>query len=375
MKSNLSIITEGTRQIYSKNRVSIPSRFFLAPINTGLAFDGFIGERFVEFYNKRSGHGLGVTYIGNVSIGREWKTNRNTPVLSSDNIDDWKKLASVIVKNGSVPGIQLACRTSIQKPMREWKREDSEIYVSHARAEFSAIPTETIDNIFQSFLDTAHQSIEAGFKIIQIHAAHGYFFSQLLDSRINCRKDAYGTEPLAAIHSLISSIISIDKQVLIDIRLSLTEGFNNRNLEYDCKATLIGYLIDTGVDMISLSNGTYDLDKTYIYPPKSWGHGPYIECASSFAIKYPRLIWNVAGNIWDIRNLPQNAPENLTYSLGRSLIADPEIIQKSLSGDFKAIRQCIRKGDCHYYSKGTQHICCPLEPSLGGEFSECLYNL
>ena len=105
-----------------KKNNSIPSRFHLAPINTGLAPNGIPNEKFVEFYEKRSGKNIGITYIGNVSIGKTWRTNSNTPWLSPESSEILKKLSSTIENNGSLPGIQLSCRQSKEKPFREWCR-------------------------------------------------------------------------------------------------------------------------------------------------------------------------------------------------------------------------------------------------------------
>ncbi len=99
----------------------IPSRFFLAPINTGFAQNGYPTKSFVEFYKKRSGHKIGITYIGNVSIGEEWISNPNTPYLAAETQDVWKELSNCIKCNGSIPGIQLACRASKKKRLKDGK--------------------------------------------------------------------------------------------------------------------------------------------------------------------------------------------------------------------------------------------------------------
>jgi 2,4-dienoyl-CoA reductase-like NADH-dependent reductase (Old Yellow Enzyme family) len=365
MSFELSIESQGFRRNFIKREVSIPSQFFFAPINTGFAFNGEISQRFTDFYSHRSGHGLGITYVGNVSVARGWITNNNTPILSVNNIQDWKKIASIIKRNGSVPAIQLACRASKHESMREWKQRNPSELVNLLRNEFSALPKEKIDVIFKDFLSSAGLAVEAGFEIIQLHAAHGYFLSQLLDPRINCRKDCYGSDPLGTILSLISEIRSMSKFSLIDIRLSITEGFDEEDFEYARKIDLIEQIV-TDLDIVSLSNGTYDLDKNLVYPSKCLGHGPFIKMAIPLSLKYPSIIWNVAGNIWDIRKIPTGTPQNLAFCIGRAIIADPEIIEKSLTGNYDTIRWCRRCGDCHYYSKGMDHIYCPLEITLSG---------
>ena len=373
----LKVLSEPTkfRNRYVKKEITIPSRYFLAPINTGFAPNGQPNRRFINFFELRSGRNLGITYVGNVSVGKEWVTNFNTPRLSSDSVHVWEELASIISRNGSIPGIQLACRASNEKPLKGWRRKNAKSFMKQVRCQLVEISKDKINRILESFVSSARLAIKTGFKVIQIHAAHGYFLSQLLDSRLNVRGDRFGTNPVSAIQSIVSAIRSIDRNVLIDLRLSLVEGFEDRDLEYTRKVETIGELVKTDLDMISLSNGTYDFNKHLIYPLKTWGHGPYLNMAIPLSQRYPNLIWNIAGNIWDIKKLPPNIPDNLTFSIGRALIADPELIKKSFSGKYETIRWCTRRGDCHYYSKGKKHIYCPLEPSLnnGSEASsECL---
>jgi 2,4-dienoyl-CoA reductase-like NADH-dependent reductase (Old Yellow Enzyme family) len=358
-------------QQFVMREITIPSQFFLAPINTGYATGGNPNSDFIYFYTQRSGHKLGITYVGNVAVGKEWATNSNTPWFSSDSLNDWKKLAITISENGSVPGIQLACRVSKNKPMKGWRRKNVKVHLERVKSQLDELSKNKISDILQEFIDSAGLAIKAGFRVIQIHAAHGYFLSELLDSRLNVRNDRFGADPVSAIHSIVSAIRRIDKTILIDMRLSLVEGLEDRRIEYARKLGLINSLVKTGLDMISLSNGIYDVNKYLIYPPKTWGHAPYINMAVPLALKYPNLLWNIAGNICDIRKLPPESPDNLTFSIARALIADPELIEKSLSGAFNTIRWCTRKGDCHYYSRGKKHIYCPLEPSLnrgGPEF-------
>lgn len=364
---------------YCIGDITIPSRFFLSPINTGFADDGNINSRFIDFYAQRSGHGIGITYVGNVAVGKELTPNSNTPLISYDSLGDWRKLTSIISENGSIPGIQLACRTSKTMPLKGWRIKNIKAYLENVRTELKNLSKDNIHSVLNNFINSAELSIKAGFKVIQIHAAHGYFLAQLLDHRVNVRDDKFGVDPLSSIESLTSAIRLIDDNVIIDIRLSLVEGFEDKDVEYERKVKIIDGIVRTGIDMISLSCGTYDVNKSLIYPPKSHGHGTFIYMAVPLALKYPNILWNIAGNIFDLRKLPPTAPNNLTYGIARSLIADPKLIDKSLSGSFETIRCCIRKGDCHYYSRGINQIYCPLTPSLNGNVpelaSKCLPNV
>ena len=84
--------------------ISICSPFFLAPINTGFGIDAVPDARLIRFHAERSGRDIGISYVGNVAIGAEYISNKQTLVLGSIT-NPWRELASVIRKNGSVAGI------------------------------------------------------------------------------------------------------------------------------------------------------------------------------------------------------------------------------------------------------------------------------
>ena len=345
-----------------KKNIEIPSRFFLAPINTGFAPNGKPNEKFLNFYRERSGKGFGITYIGNVSIGEDYRTNSNTPWLNPYQSEIWKKLSSTIQNNGSLPGIQLACRYSKKKPLKKWTHNNAKEFLDETKKEFLRIPKDVIDQIKERFINAALRAIELGYKVIQIHAAHGYFLAQLLDDRINARSDIYGVHPISFITDLIESINN--RNIILDIRLSLYDGLESREVELSRKSKLIEQIIKTGIDMISISNGIYDFNKQFIYPPIEWGHGPFIQDVVPLATKFKNIIFNIAGNIWDPRRIPQNVPNNLSFSIARALIADPSIIKKIMSGNSTEIKWCVRKGSCYYYTRGYTEIYCPFDSNL-----------
>jgi 2,4-dienoyl-CoA reductase-like NADH-dependent reductase (Old Yellow Enzyme family) len=49
-----------------------------------------------------------------------------------------------------------------------------------------------IDGIVASFEAAAGRALEAGFKVVEIHAAHGYLLHEFLSPFANFRSDAYG---------------------------------------------------------------------------------------------------------------------------------------------------------------------------------------
>ncbi|NRG35186.1 hypothetical protein [Niallia circulans] len=188
-------IEEPKKISYDFVGINLPTRFFFAPINTGLSENGVLSEEFFTFYRERSHSSIGINYIGNVAIDPKYVTNPNTAYFT-DQTNQWERLTKSIRKGGSVPGIQIACRNSILVPIRKMINNNIESYLNTVRNDLVDIPKEEIQDIIQKFIDTGIKASDLGFDVIQIHAAHGYFLSQLISKSINMRVDEYNASDL-----------------------------------------------------------------------------------------------------------------------------------------------------------------------------------
>lgn len=338
----------------------IPTRFFFAPINTGLSDNGVLRDEFFEFYLERSHSSIGINYIGNVAIDPKYVTNQNTAFFTEET-SQWEYLTSSIRKQGSVPGIQIACRNSTLTPIRKMLNNNIETYLYTVRNDLLNITIEEIDDIINKFIETSIKASNLGFDVIQIHAAHGYFLSQLISKTLNTRIDEYNSSDLLFLRKIINGIRDKKPNLIIDLRISFLEGINNDLQDKKDKDDLLIKLVDLDIDIISFSNGIYDINKHLIYPLKQWGHACFIKNIIEYCYKYPNILWNYAGNIWDIDDLDlKTLPNNLSFSLGRSLIADPLFVEKGLTKKTHLINRCEYKNKCHYYSLNLSHIGCPI---------------
>ena len=341
---------------------AVPSPYFLAPINTGFATNGAVNQRVLRFYSQRSGRGIGVCYVGNVAVADRYRTNAGTLSMSCKD-GNLYRLAHVIAGNGSVPGLQLACDVSAIPAVREWVNPDVPTYVKRAQDELGAVPRQELESIAHAFVEGARTSVEAGFGAVQIHAAHGYLLSGLMSRTLNKRADNFGGDRLLLLKTIVTEMRRLFPRLIIDVRISMLEGLDAREAEVEDKSRLIRELVSLPLDIISISNGMYNVDKRYIYPPREFGHHPFLDMVLPFARDFPRVTWNVVGNIWDLRLLPPEIPRNVTVSIGRALIADPMLIERSRASQFADIRFCTACCGCHYYMGGRSTLSC----SVNGE--------
>ncbi len=358
--------TSSTRYLYKKNKVQLNSKYFFAPINAGLADSkGNPTPELVSFHSKRSGRGIGVNYIGNVSITKDYVTNDTTLYVSED-MSGWKSMTAMIEEAGSLPGVQVACYKSKYTLIRKWKNKDDDQYIKFAIEETDALTLPQINTLINQFVDSSVALIKLGFKVIQIHAGHGYFLSTFTSALFNKRTDEYGKDRSLILKRIFEGIR--EKAGTDDYILDLRISFYERSLEEntDIKISLLDGLVKHGaLDMISQTNGLYNLSKKLMYPHRTFGQGFMTPPILNLAAQYPSVLWNSCGNIWDIEEIEKNKlPDNLTFSIGRSLLADEDFVLKSITNQKDQIRRCTFCNKCHYYSMGLPHIACGVNENL-----------
>lgn len=177
-----------------------------------------------------------------------------------------------IDQQGAIAGIQLAHAGRKASTYRPWSGQ-GRVAQSHggwepvapsaeAFADDYPMPAElTIDGIQalqQTFTTAADRSFRAGFRVIEIHAAHGYLFHEFLSPLSNHRTDAYGgsfenrtrflRDTIAAVRSVLP------ERCPLFVRISATDWVEG-GWTGDDSIRLARLLADRGVDLIDTSSG------------------------------------------------------------------------------------------------------------------------
>ncbi len=353
MASNSSLNIKG---------IEVKSKFFFAPINTGLASNGNPTEELLRFHSLRSNEYTGISYVGNVAIDIETVTNGNTLFINSS-MKNYSELASVIKKGGSIPGVQIACFKSKFGAQRNWKNSNAADYIEFVRNEVRSLTQTQIRQVIESFQNGIKKLVESGFGAIQIHGAHGYFLNNFLSETFNCRTDEFGKDRTLIIKEILDGIDPVVKSTIIDLRISLFEESFQDKLTSKQLSFLETICNISGVDIISVSNGIYNLDKKLIYPVKSKGVSFMMEIlAEAFKI-FTKKIWNVSGNVGNIPELIKQ-DNSITFSIGRSIIADHDFLRKHFECKAQEIVECCYKNECHYFTLKKDSIECGVNKNL-----------
>jgi 2,4-dienoyl-CoA reductase-like NADH-dependent reductase (Old Yellow Enzyme family) len=348
---------------------TIPSRILLAPINTGFARSYRPQLPLLRFHRERSGPTIGICTVGNVAITPHSAAGPATVVLSDvSGVPRLAAVARAIRERGSVPGIQLASSPIGLAPATRWRTPDVDGELARLRKLITSLDRLYLREILGQFIVSARHAQEAGFEFIQIHAAHGYLLSLLLMSAVNGRDDEFSCDG-KWLDGFIMNLRNVCRDALLSVRISIQSGINPSGNDED--NAVAHRLATNGVDLIDLSSGLYTIDRHLIYPSIHSNGLPLYPAARRLSAGLPAMV-AFAGNILDLRDTPDDLPDNVFLTVGRALIADPDFAMKSSLRRFSDITWCRRIGHCHYFTRGRSHLECGVNAyvQVGGRRQE-----
>ncbi len=312
---------------------------FFVGVNTGYLTNGRPDQRYIEFYGRRSSRQLHCAIVGNVVIPGGYGTNANTPILTR--AAEWKRVASAIAERGSLPGMQLATVWPGyigQQRFRALKPNDA---IEELRTVVQHIGSSFVLQMLNSLDSAASIASEAGFRHLQIHAAHGYLFNLLMDDRLY----THASEVLAWLADWASTQSS--RGIETSIRISMRAGA--AAFDEDGQDTYLQKVIALPFDFVDLSSGFYNVDKQLIYPSRPDVLEARRQETIRLANQFPRNRFIFSGKA--LLKSDTDLPSNVHFGVCRDLIANPDFLVSKDVG-------CSNAGKCHYYSRGRSHLVC-----------------
>lgn len=237
------------------------------------AIDGFINDWHFVHYGSRAVGGAALIMLEATAVAPEGRiTNFDLGIWNDEQIPALKKITEFVHQHGSVAGIQISHagrKASHDSPVNGGKQlspneggwntfAPSPIPFVESEITPYELDKEGIIHIIGQFKTAANRATQAGFKVLEIHAAHGYLLHQFLSPLSNNRQDEYGgsfENRIRLIVEIISSVQSVwPKENPLFIRLSATDWVEN-GWDLDQTVELCKKLHELGVDLIDCSSG------------------------------------------------------------------------------------------------------------------------
>lgn len=235
--------------------------------------DGFANDWHLVHLGSRAQGGAGLVMAEASAVLPEGRiTPSDLGIWKDAHIAGLERIASFIHGQGARVGIQLAHagrKASMSVPFDEerlvlpgeggWQPVGpSDVAFAPHYAAPRALDQTGIDAVVEAFRRAAIRALEAGFDLVEIHAAHGYLIHEFLSPLANRRTDEYG-ESLENRSRLALQVVDAvrgewPEHLPLFVRISATDwaegGWN-----VDESVELARRLREHGVDLVDVSSG------------------------------------------------------------------------------------------------------------------------
>jgi 2,4-dienoyl-CoA reductase-like NADH-dependent reductase (Old Yellow Enzyme family)/thioredoxin reductase len=228
---------------------------------------------------------------------------------------------------------------------------------------------EEIQKIIEAFREAARRVKEAGADGVEIHMAHGYLINQFLSPFSNQRTDDYGGDPDRRMRMAIEVLRTVRNQVgsdfLVLCRLSADE-YVEGGLKLEDTKEIAKALERNGADALHIS-ACVAASGYLNHPPYYAEEGVFVHLAQGIksVVSIPII---AVGRIRtpELANQILEEKKADLISMGRALIADPDLPLKALEGRTDEILPCISCNRCiQSIRKGA--LQCAVNPETGRE--------
>lgn len=334
----------------------IPNRIFFPPWDLNWANkDGTVTEKLQDFYVNLAKNGCGIIYTGGATVSPDSiRVEQSMGIYDKRHAESNRKLCKEIETYGAIPAIQLmnsgrqSVTTFTGKPILA--PSDIPCPVTSRRDpnyQIKVMTSKDIQRIINDFVNSAVLAAEVGYKIIQLHAAHGYLLCSFLSPYTNKRTDNYGGSVENRCRIVVEIIKAIRKKlgnsIVIDIRLNIEEFVDGGLVpsDYD-KITPI--IEKAGVDMMNAS-GTIVESSCKIFSTKLDPEARYAYWAETLKKHTSLPVGHAAfiGSLEKGEELLKTGKMDLV-GFGRMQFADQGFVKKSVLDE--KINKCLWCGKC-----------------------------
>ena len=254
--------------------VTARNRIVVSPMCQYSASDGLGDDWHVQHLGARAMGGAGIVFTEATHVSAPGRITHHCLGLWNPRHQALlARLAAIIERGGAVPAIQLAHAGRKASSKRPWEggrpitpQEGGWVPLGASPIPFNpgatdphALTAGEIADIAGQFAASARMAREAGFRIIELHAAHGYLLHSFLSPVSNRRNDGYGGDLEGRSRFLMETLDAIRAEWPDDlplwVRLSCTDWISG-GLTVADTVTLARKLAARGdVDLIDCSSG------------------------------------------------------------------------------------------------------------------------
>lgn len=254
---------------YQLKNITLKNRIVMAPMCMYSVEDesGKVQDWHKLHYPTRAVGQVGLIILEATAVTPQGRISPNDlGIWSDEHIAGLKELTDLIHKNGAHAGIQIA-HAGRKAEVRESIVAPSAIAFSDRYQTPQAMTLEQIGETVIAFKEGVRRAKEAGFDVIELHAAHGYLINQFLSPISNRREDEYGgsrENRFRFLREVVEQVKTVWDGPLL-VRVSAEEYSPEGNTTSD-HVVFAKWLHELGVDLIDVSSGGVLNGPPKVYP-------------------------------------------------------------------------------------------------------------
>lgn len=254
--------------------VTLPNRIVVSPMCEYSSVDGFATDWHLVHLGSRAVGGAGLVLTEATAVLPEGRISpQDLGIWSDEHIPRLAQVVEFIHANGAVAGIQLAHAGRKASTRRPWDGHGALTVeeggwakvVAPSAVAFApnypspqALTLEGIQEIVAGFTAAARRARQAGFRVIEVHGAHGYLIHEFLSPLSNQRDDAYGgsfENRTRLLREVVAAVRTVwPAHLPLFVRLSVTDWIDGA-WDTAQSVDLSRELKALGVDLIDCSSG------------------------------------------------------------------------------------------------------------------------
>jgi 2,4-dienoyl-CoA reductase-like NADH-dependent reductase (Old Yellow Enzyme family) len=256
------------RSVEFRNRLWVaPMCQYAAELRDGVPTDWHL----VHLGSFASG-GAGLVVVEATGVSPEGRiTPHDLGLWNDEQRDAFARIVRFVRGQGAVAGVQLAHAGRKASTYREWDGQGSVPLeeggwetVAPSAAAFTgyrdpqALTTEGIAKVVDDFRAAARRAVDAGFEVLEVHAAHGYLLHEFLSPLSNHRDDEFGGSLENRARLLLEVVTAVRAEIGEDlplfVRFSGTDWVAGGWTQEET-AIVAGWAAEAGADVMDVSSG------------------------------------------------------------------------------------------------------------------------
>ncbi|MBG0778843.1 MAG: NADH:flavin oxidoreductase [Desulfotignum balticum] len=325
------------------NGMTLANRFVRSATWEGMAADdGSVTPRLTETVTELAKGGVGLIISGHSYVLPEGQAGpKQMGIYKDELIPGLASLTDAVHQAGGKIVAQLAhAGTFAAETLTRTPPRAVSVFDGLAKTPRHELTHEDIQHLVTAYVQAAERAKAAGFDGVQVHAAHGYLFSQFLSPAYNRRQDAYGGPIENRSRALCDTVAAICKALGPDfpvlVKINAWDDVENGLILEDSVRTA-ELLAAAGIDAVEVSGGfltskTRSPSRLGINSPEKEACFQAGAAAFKQALDIPVIL---VGGIRSLEKARELVSEGGTdyISLCRPLIREPGLINRWRNGD------------------------------------------